>query len=317
MTLALGLPMAWYLSLSQPHQRFAWIWRLYLRSASPRFSSRHRVERSWRRWWRSPSSVDAGAFAPADQGRAVRLLRRDALRRDSVRTRSVLGTHCNHPSRRRRGLFRWPWFHLDGGLEVAQEHPIAGVGAGAYGAALSSRSSRWACCCFRVPCPFVRGAGEARAPGQRSCCGDSFRSRCGIAPAAPRWPPIRFRRWLAQLRHAVRTVSRRPHRLLLAGYWELLYRALCSAHRSPGYYLWTRSAAACVALRMATGQDRRGHADHARWHRGSRGGPGGAARAVWLRQRRRFLQPASCGGRDHHRRSSCGTNSVSPAPLAA
>ena len=27
--------------------------------------------------------------------------------------------------------------------------------------------------------------------------------------------PIRFRRWLAQLRHAVRTVSRRPHRLLL------------------------------------------------------------------------------------------------------
>src|SRR5213594_981010 len=30
MTLALGLPMAWYLSLWQPHQRFAWIWRLYL-----------------------------------------------------------------------------------------------------------------------------------------------------------------------------------------------------------------------------------------------------------------------------------------------
>src|SRR2546427_4544816 len=30
MTLALGLPMAWYLDLSQPHQRLAWLWRLYL-----------------------------------------------------------------------------------------------------------------------------------------------------------------------------------------------------------------------------------------------------------------------------------------------
>src|SRR5438128_1139747 len=30
MTLVLGLPMAWYLSFSQPHHRFAWMWRLYI-----------------------------------------------------------------------------------------------------------------------------------------------------------------------------------------------------------------------------------------------------------------------------------------------
>lgn len=30
MTLALGLPMAWYLSLSQPRRQWAWVWRVYL-----------------------------------------------------------------------------------------------------------------------------------------------------------------------------------------------------------------------------------------------------------------------------------------------
>jgi len=50
--------------------------------------------------------------------------------------------------------------------------------------------------------------------------------------------------------------------------------------RAPGYYLWTRSAAACMALRVALAKIaavmplRKGH-----W--GSRSGAGGTARAVW------------------------------------
>ncbi|PYX78062.1 MAG: 4a-hydroxytetrahydrobiopterin dehydratase [Acidobacteria bacterium] len=91
---------------------------------------------------------------------------------------------------------------------------------------------------------------------------------------------------------------------------------LCSAHCSPGFYLWPGCAAACVALRVATCQNRRSHADHARWHRGSRGGPGGFACAVWCAGIAGSCNRHRLGRRDHHRRSSCGTDRVSLAPLA-
>jgi len=128
---------------------------------------------------------------------------------------------------------------------------------------------------------------------------------------------VRIRRRLAQLRHAIRAVSRRP---LAAAFWLAPgnFRAghLCSTHRSSRRLLRTSSAVARVALRLAIGQNCRGHAHHARRHWSSRGGTGGSARAVW-----RAGRPSSCnrhrlGGRDHHRRPSRRTDGVSFAVLA-
>ncbi len=131
MTLALGLPMAWYLSLSQPHQRFAWIWRLYL-----------------------PLGVTAilltasrGAFVAALVALAGRLRLRTkvALYALSAGTLFAATQFVPETSLERlqtiradvgAGYFGGRGAIWMAGLEVAQEHPIAGVGAGAYGAAV-------------------------------------------------------------------------------------------------------------------------------------------------------------------------------------
>ncbi len=84
-----------------------------------------------------------------------------------------------------------------------------------------------------------------------------------------------------------------------AGLWvadgNLRAGHLCFAHRFVGQSLRTGTSVACVALRVATRQNCRDHADHARWH-------GGCARQRWwycsrrsaLRQRWCSL-PASFG----------------------
>jgi len=137
MTLALGLPMAWYLSLSQPHQRFAWIWRLYLPlgvTAILLTASRGAFV----------AALVALAIIPWTLGR-LRLRTKVALYALSAGTLFAATQFVPETSLERlqtiradvgAGYFGGRGAIWMAGLEVAQEHPIAGVGAGAYGAAV-------------------------------------------------------------------------------------------------------------------------------------------------------------------------------------
>src|SRR5256884_933771 len=137
MTLALGLPMAWYLSLSQPHQRFAWIWRLYLPlgvTAILLTASRGAFV----------AALVALAIIPWTLGR-LRLRTKVALYALSAGTLFAATHFIPEASLERirstRADIEAASFGGRGavwraGLQVAQEHPLAGVGAGAYGAAV-------------------------------------------------------------------------------------------------------------------------------------------------------------------------------------
>jgi len=137
MTLALGLPMAWYLSLSQPHQRFAWIWRLYLPlgvTAILLTASRGAFL----------AALVALAIIPWTLGR-LRLRTKVALYALSAGTLFAATQFVPETSLARlqtiqadvaAGYFGGRGAIWMAGLEVAQEHPIAGVGAGAYPAAV-------------------------------------------------------------------------------------------------------------------------------------------------------------------------------------
>ncbi len=137
MTLALGLPMAWYLSLSQPHQRFAWIWRLYLPlgvtaillTASRGAFLAALVALAIIPWTlgrlRLRTKVALYAFCAGTLFAATQLVPETSWERLQT-IRSDVGA----------GYFGGRGAIWQAGLEVAQEHPIAGVGAGAYGAAV-------------------------------------------------------------------------------------------------------------------------------------------------------------------------------------
>ncbi len=137
MTLALGLPMAWYLSLSQPHQRLAWIWRLYLPlgvTAILLTASRGAFL----------AALVALAIIPWTLGR-LRLRTKVALYAFCAGTLFAATQFVPETSWERlqtirsdvgAGYFGGRGAIWMAGLEVAQEHPIAGVGAGAYGAAV-------------------------------------------------------------------------------------------------------------------------------------------------------------------------------------
>jgi O-antigen ligase len=137
MTLALGLPMAWYVSLSQPRQRLAWIWRLYLPlgvTAILLTASRGAFV----------AALVALAIIPWTLGR-LRLRTKVALYALSAGTLVAATQFVPETSLERiqtiradvgAGYFGGRGAIWMAGLEVAQEHPIAGVGAGAYGAAV-------------------------------------------------------------------------------------------------------------------------------------------------------------------------------------
>ena len=137
MTLALGLPMAWYLGLSQPHQRLAWIWRLYLPlgvTAILLTASRGAFL----------AALVALAIIPLTLGR-LRLRTKVALYALCAGTLFAATQFVPETSWERiqtirsdvdAGYFGGRGTIWQAGLEVAQEHPIAGVGAGAYGAAV-------------------------------------------------------------------------------------------------------------------------------------------------------------------------------------
>jgi O-antigen ligase len=136
--LALGLPMAWYLGFADPQRRMPWIWRLYL-----------------------PLGITGilltgsrGAFLTALVALAiipwtltqVRLRTKVALYALAFGSLMLATTFVPAATLKRigstradieAGQFGGRIFIWMAGLEVAGEHPLAGVGAGAFGAAVA------------------------------------------------------------------------------------------------------------------------------------------------------------------------------------
>ena len=137
MTLALGLPMAWYLSLAQPQRRFARLWQLYLPLAITAIlltASRGAFL----------TMLGALAIIPATQGR-LRLRTKAALSVLAVASLVLAASFVPEATLERlqttradieSGYFGNRGFIWRAGLEVAREHPLLGVGAGAFGAAV-------------------------------------------------------------------------------------------------------------------------------------------------------------------------------------
>ncbi len=133
LTLALGLPMAWYVSLSQPHRRSAWLWRLYLPlgitgillTASRGSVLSGLVGLSIIPWTLGPlrlrtklalSALAAGSLVLASHVVPDAALARIGSTRADIEAGFFGG----------RGAI---WL---AGLDVAREHPVIGVGAGAF-----------------------------------------------------------------------------------------------------------------------------------------------------------------------------------------
>jgi len=137
LTLALGLPMAWYVSLSQAHPRSAWMWRLYLPLAITAIlltASRGAVM----------AALVALAIVPWTAGR-LRARTKAALYALAVGSlllassfvpQSSLARIASAPADIKAGYFGGRGAIWIAGVDVAGEHPLAGVGAGAFEAAV-------------------------------------------------------------------------------------------------------------------------------------------------------------------------------------
>lgn len=138
LTLALGLPMAWYLSLSQPHRRIGWIWQLYVPLAGTAIlltASRGSFL----------TALVALVIIPWTQGR-LRLRAKVALYAFIVGSLVLVSNFVPEASLERlrstradiaAGYFGGRGAIWSAGLEAAREHPLAGVGAGAFEAAVA------------------------------------------------------------------------------------------------------------------------------------------------------------------------------------
>jgi O-antigen ligase len=136
-TLAIGLPMAWFLSLSQPDRRFAWLWQLSILvtiTATLLTASRGAFL----------AAVVALLIIPWTLGR-LRLRTKVALYVAAVGTFLLATQFVPEASLDRilttradieAGYFGGRGDIWNAGLQVAQDHPVAGVGAGAYSAAV-------------------------------------------------------------------------------------------------------------------------------------------------------------------------------------
>jgi O-antigen ligase len=137
LTLALGLPMAWYLSLTQPHQRLAWTWQLYIPLAITAIlltASRGAFV----------AAMVALVIIPWTLGR-VRLRTKATMYALTVGSLLLASRFVPDASLERIGSTRASvtagYFGGRGpiwkaGLSLVQERPLTGVGAGAYGEAV-------------------------------------------------------------------------------------------------------------------------------------------------------------------------------------
>jgi O-antigen ligase len=140
MTLALALPMAWYLSLSEPLRRIAWLWQL----CPPLCIAAILLTASRGAFL---TTLVALLIIPWTLGR-LRLWTKVALYAAAVGTLLLVIQLVPEASLERIGTTRGDievgYFGGRGpiwreGLRVAQEHPLVGVGAGAYGAAVEPK----------------------------------------------------------------------------------------------------------------------------------------------------------------------------------
>lgn len=135
--LALGLPMAWYLGFPDPQRRMPWVWRLYVPLGLTGILL----------------TGSRGAFLTALVSLAiipwtltrVRLRAKVALCALAFGSLTLATTFTPEATLKRigstradieAGQFGGRIFIWMAGLEVAREHPLAGVGAGAFGAAV-------------------------------------------------------------------------------------------------------------------------------------------------------------------------------------
>ncbi len=145
LTLVLGLPMAWYLGLSAPSRRFAWVWHLYLPlavTATLLTASRGAfvaalaalliIPWTWGQL-RLRAQVAVCAFGLASVVVAVGAVPDASLARLATTRSDIESGHFGG-----RGVI---W---ESGLQVVRAHPIVGVGAGAFGAAVEpTLRNRW------------------------------------------------------------------------------------------------------------------------------------------------------------------------------
>src|SRR5436190_9797807 len=137
MTLAIGLPMAWYLSLSHPQRRVARLWQLYL----PLAITAILLTASGGAFL---TMLVALAIIPATQGR-LRLRTKAALCVLAPASLVLAASFVPEATLERlqttradieSGYFGHRGFIWRAGLEVAREHPLVGLGAGTFGAAV-------------------------------------------------------------------------------------------------------------------------------------------------------------------------------------
>jgi O-antigen ligase len=141
--LALGLPMAWYISLSHPQRRLRWMWALYLPLAFTGIlltASRGAFL----------AALVALTIIPWTQ-RHLRLYTKAALYALTVGSLALASSLVPETSLDRirstradieAGFFGGRIHIWRAGLEVAREHPLVGVGAGAFQAAVAAKLPR-------------------------------------------------------------------------------------------------------------------------------------------------------------------------------
>ncbi len=137
LTLVVGIPIAWCLAIGQPHRRNAWMWHLYLPLAITAVfltASRGAFVAAvvalliipWTlRYLRLRTTVVLCGLAIGSVALAGSLAPEASLQR--IRTT---------PSDMAAGSFGGRGVIWKSGLQVVQEHPLVGVGAGAFGAAV-------------------------------------------------------------------------------------------------------------------------------------------------------------------------------------
>ncbi len=137
LTLALGLPMAWYVSLSHPHRRSAWLWRLYLPlgvtaillTASRASVLAALVGLSIIPWTLARLRLRAKAALYA-------LVAGSLVLASNVVPEASFARIASTQADIEAGYFGGRGAIWIAGLEVARERPLVGVGAGAFQAAV-------------------------------------------------------------------------------------------------------------------------------------------------------------------------------------
>lgn len=145
MTLALGIPMAWYVNLSQRGRRFAWLWQLYLplaitailltasRGAFLTMLAALVVIPATQARLRLRTKIALSALAAGSLVLAAMFVPETTLERLQSTSADIESGYFGNRARIWRA-----------GLDAAREHPLVGVGAGTFGAAVEpSLNFQW------------------------------------------------------------------------------------------------------------------------------------------------------------------------------